>query len=132
MEQPDICPEPMYDLMIKSWSHYPDNRPSFAEIIDLVDNILKDHVAVSILIFFVFFSFVDCLILWFVRGVHHPSLGGKFSLYFGIYNFSCVTIETLFTDKIRILIIQLIKMKQVLCHYDIDFYLKQWILRTGG
>lgn len=55
MEEPDNCPEKLYDLMRRCWQHKPSLRPSFLDLVSYSDStensvsseIQQDSVSVS-------------------------------------------------------------------------------------
>ena len=42
MNAPVNCPPNVYDLMNKCWEHYPKDRPSFKEILTILNKILNE------------------------------------------------------------------------------------------
>ncbi|KAI1294773.1 Hepatocyte growth factor receptor [Halotydeus destructor] len=46
LQQPEYCPDPLYDIMLQCWSMNPDDRPTFSELVTKVQDVvmqLKDE-----------------------------------------------------------------------------------------
>jgi activated CDC42 kinase 1 len=40
LDVPDSCPIDYYNLMLKCWAHEPSERPAFAQIINILTEVL--------------------------------------------------------------------------------------------
>ena len=42
MEKPELSPQPMYDMMMKTWNSDPKKRPNFLELMDELGDLLEE------------------------------------------------------------------------------------------
>ena len=42
MEKPEVCPQALYDMMLKTWDDNPTQRPNFLELMDELGDLLEE------------------------------------------------------------------------------------------
>lgn len=42
MEKPEVCPQPLYDMMLRTWDNNPTKRPNFLELMDELGDLLEE------------------------------------------------------------------------------------------
>ena len=42
MEKPEICPQPIYQMMLRAWDNEPEKRPQFLELMDELGDLLEE------------------------------------------------------------------------------------------
>ncbi|XP_023931649.1 hepatocyte growth factor receptor [Lingula anatina] len=47
LDQPDYCPQHVYQLMLKCWSWEPEERPDFTSIVTLIEETVRDNTEVG-------------------------------------------------------------------------------------
>ena len=48
MEQPDICPDGIYEIIRHCWQYDPDNRPRIREITQMLTTFVEDEVCAEV------------------------------------------------------------------------------------
>eukprot|EP00117_Sycon_ciliatum_P026612 scpid71116/ scgid21808/ Fibroblast growth factor receptor 4 len=43
MDEPRACPEGLYDIMVECWNDTPDDRPSFVELVDDLEDLMQEE-----------------------------------------------------------------------------------------
>ena len=42
MEKPEVCPQALYDMMLRTWDNNPTKRPNFLELMDELGDLLEE------------------------------------------------------------------------------------------
>jgi hypothetical protein len=48
LEKPDECPDEIYEMMKRCWSEDPEIRPTFKEILEIIETVWKKEVGVDV------------------------------------------------------------------------------------